>query len=133
MIRILDVNQYRVKLKATIQKSGRLGFTAKTAETLALSSRCSVQLARDSEDDKALYMILIDGSAENSLGVKKAGKYFYLPTKRMFDAFYEDYNNKVVIFDLIPVPKLDAQFGGKVFKMMRRELNRNKSKIKHKK
>ena len=62
------------------------------------------------------------------VGLMKAGQYFYLPTKQMFDAFGEDYINKVVMFDLAPIASLDAQFGGKVYKMVRRELDRNKQK-----
>ncbi len=128
MIRILDIEQYSVRLKATIQKSGRLGFTADTAEALALSTAMSVQFARDDDGDRALYMVLRDGQPANSFRVMKAGQYFYLPTKQMFDAFGEDYINKVVMFDLTPIDSLDAQFGGRVYKMTRRELDRNKQK-----
>lgn len=128
MIQILDIGQYSVKLKATIQQTGRLGFTAETAEVLALSVQKSVQFARDDEGDKALYMVLRDGQPDNSLRVMKAGKYFYLPTKQMFDAWGEDYINKVVMFDMVHVASLDAQFGGQVYKMVRRELDKRKQK-----
>ena len=128
MIRILDIEQYSVRLKATIQKSGRLGFTADTAEALALSTDMSVQFARDDEGDRALYMVLREGQPANSFRVMKAGQYFYLPTRQMFDAFGEDYINKVVMFDLTPIDSLDAQFGGRVYKMARRELDRNNKK-----
>ena len=128
MISLLDIEQYSVKLKATIQQTGRLGFTAETAKALGLTVQMSVQFARDDAGDRALYMVLHEGQVDNSFRMMKAGQYFYLPTKQMFDAFGEDYINKVVMFDLAPVSSLDAQFCGKVYKMVRRELYRNKQK-----
>ena len=128
MISLLDIGQYSVKLKATIHQTGRLGFTAETAKALSLTNQMHVQFARDDEGDRALYMVLREEEVGNSFRVMKAGQYFYLPTKQMFDAFGEDYINKVVMFDLTPVASLDAQFGGRVYKMVRRELDRNKQK-----
>ena len=115
---------FSVKLKATIQQTGRLGFTAETAKAFGLTPQMHVQVARDDEGDRALYMVLRDGQVDNSFRVMKAGQYFYLPTKQMFDAFGEDYINKVVMFDLTPIAGLDTQLGGKVYKMVRRELPR---------
>ena len=114
MISLLDLEQYSVKLKATIQQTGRLGFTAETAKAFGLTPQMHVQFARDDEGDRALYMVLREGQVDNSFRVMKAGQYFYLPTKQMFD--------------LAPIASLDAQFGGKVYKMVRRELDRNKQK-----
>ena len=128
VISLLDIEQYSVKLKATIQQTGRLGFTAETAKALGLTPQMHVQFARDDEGDRALYMVLREEEVGNSFRVMKAGQYFYLPTKQMFDAFGEDYINKVVMFDLTPIASLDTQFGGKVYKMVRRELDRNKQK-----
>lgn len=124
MIATIDITPYRQRLKATIQQTGRLGFTEATAKALALTRRAHVQFARDDEGDRALYMILREGQVDNSFRVMKAGQYFYLPTKRLFDAFGEDYVNKVVMFDLTPIAGLDTQLGGKVYKMVRRELPR---------
>ena len=48
-IKILSAKQFATKLKATIQASGRLGFTADTATALGLESgkfaRCSTSFA----------------------------------------------------------------------------------------
>ena len=120
MITILDIGQYKVKLKATIQQTGRLGFTADTADRLHLSEETYVQFARDDEGERTLYMVLHREPTGNSFRVMKSGKYFYLPTKQMFDAFGEDYERYNIMFDLVRTESLDAQLGGQVYKMSRR-------------
>ncbi len=56
-ITILSAKQFATKLKATIQASGRLGFTAETATALGLESGKFARFAQDDENG-SLYLII---------------------------------------------------------------------------
>ena len=49
-----DAKIYTVRLKATIQSTGKLGFTADTMDQLKLTADCSVYLAPDDENKKVM-------------------------------------------------------------------------------
>lgn len=120
MITEIDISSFTEKLKATIQKTGRLGFTDETAKVLNLQNMKCAKFARDDKDSKILYLVLCEEEQNNSFRVVKSGAYFYLPTKLMFDAFDFDYINNVVMFDLVRMSSLDNEIGGIVYKMCKR-------------
>ena len=61
-----NAKEFTVRLKATIQATGKLGFTQDTIDQLRLTSECSVFLAPDDENKK--------GICSTSRGLKKATK-----------------------------------------------------------
>ena len=117
MISIIDISQFRVKLKATIHASGRLGFTKDTADFLNLSSFPCVLVASDDEDPELLYMALLSQEMPNSMRVQLSGKYFYIQTNLLFDNLGFDYKKKTIMFDLIREPKYDEMLSGKTYRM----------------
>lgn len=117
MINVIDISQFRVKLKATIHTSGRLGFTKDTADFLGLSSLPYVLFANDDEDPEQLYMALVDEELPNSMKVNVSGKYFYIQTNLLFDNLGYDYKKKTIMFDLIREPKYDEVLSGKTYRM----------------
>lgn len=125
-IKILSAKQFATKLKATIQASGRLGFTAETATALDLKSGKFAKFAQDDETG-SLYLIIIDEGSEEAFSIRETSGYYYVPAKLMFDTLGFDYEHHTVMFDLIRQPALDADLSGKVYFMKQRS-TKNKEK-----
>ena len=123
-LRILSAKQFATKLKATIQASGRLGFTAETALSLDLQSGKFAKFAQDDETG-SLYLIIIDEGSEDAFSIRESSGYFYVPAKLMFDMLGFDYENNSIMFDLIRQPSLDADLMGKVYFMKQRSTKKN--------
>ncbi len=124
MIEILSAKKFQMKLKATIQASGRLGFTDDTAKALHLDAGVPIKFARDDEKD-VLYLARLQESDEDAFEVKKSGDYFYLATRTLFDTLGIDYRNHSVIFDFARAASLDELMGGEAYKLCKRERKRN--------
>ena len=66
------------RLKATIQRTGKLGFTEATAIHLQFKENSIVQFAEDDQNKGTLYLINApDSQDETVFKVCKAGRYFY--------------------------------------------------------
>lgn len=111
MIEILSAKKFQVKLKATIQASGRLGFTDETAKALCLNAGVPMKFARDAEKN-VLYLARLQEGDEDAFEVKKSGDYYYLATRTLFDTLGIDYRNHSVIFDFARADSLDEFMGG---------------------
>ena len=126
-ITILSAKQFAIKLKATIQASGRLGFTAETATALDLKSGKFAKFAKDDENNE-LYLIIINEGSEDAFSIRESSGYFYVPTKVMFDTLGYDYENGNVMFDLVRQPSLDNDLQGQVYRMKQRTIKYRKEK-----
>lgn len=105
--------------KATIHKSGKLGFTENAIKKLQLESSKGVMIAQNESDssDTSLYLAVVEGSAPDSFKVSKAGAYYYINTKALFDKLNMDYQNETFTFDI-----KDFEYEGqKMFKLIKRE------------
>ena len=125
-IRILNAKQFTTKLKATIQFSGRLGFTEETANVLDLSVGKFTRFAQDDEKN-TLYLIIIDKASEDAFQIRLSSGYYYVPTKMMFDMLGFDYEHNTIMFDLIRQPSLDADLMGQAY-LMKQRVNKRKDK-----
>ena len=125
-IRILNAKQFTTKLKATIQFSGRLGFTEETANVLDLSVGKFARFAQDDEKN-TLYLIIIDEASEDAFQIRLSSGYYYVPTKMMFDMLGFDYEHNTIMFDLIRQPSLDADLMGQAY-LMKQRINKRKDK-----
>ena len=125
-IRILNAKQFTTKLKATIQFSGRLGFTEDTANALDLSVGKFARFAQDDEKN-TLYLIIIDKASEDAFQIRLSSGYYYVPTKMMFDMLGFDYEHNTIMFDLIRQPSLDADLMGQAY-LMKQRINKRKDK-----
>ena len=109
-----------LKLKATIQASGKLGFPKATSDILRFSERPYVYfLLDDNEED--LYMVLLAEGNEDAFKVITSSGYYSLNTTSIFNELQYDYKNKTIIFDLVRVASLDESCGGETYKMVKRE------------
>lgn len=123
-IKIISTRNFAKPLKATLQSSGKLGFTHDTAEILRLESGKLIQFGRDEEKNE-MYMILTHGTPDDAFAVAKAGEYFYLPTTLMFDALGYEYKIVTYFFDLVRRVDLDEELNGEVYFMKERQKTKN--------
>lgn len=124
-MKILSAQDYNQRLRVSIQASGKLSFTNETVRCLGIDASSKVVFGQDDTDPQVLYLILPDDrDRQDAFEVRASGKYYYVPTKTMFDALGMDYTseNAAVLFDLVRMESMDAEAGGKVFKMNRREV-----------
>ena len=126
-IKILSAKQFSTKLKATIQASGRLGFTSETANALDFKSKKYAKFAKDDEKD-ILYLIIINEESEDAFSIRESSGYFYVPTKVMFDTLGFNYENGNIMFDLVRQPSLDNDLQGQVFYMKQRVIKSKEKK-----
>ena len=125
-ITVLSAKQFATKLKATIQASGRLGFTAETATVLGLESGKFAKFAKDDEND-SLYLVIINEPNEDAFEIRVSSGYYYVPTKVMFDTLGFNYENGNIMFDLVRQPSYDDDLQGQVYYMKQRPI-KNKDK-----
>ena len=126
-ITILSAKNFAIKLKATIQASGRLGFTAETANALGLEFGKFAKFAKDDEND-SLYLIIINERSEDAFEIRLTSGYYYVPTKVMFDALGFNYENGNIMFDLVRQPSLDDDLQGQVYFMKQRQIKNREKK-----
>ena len=124
---ILSAKQFAITLKATIQASGRLGFTADTATALELKSGKFAKFAKDDENG-TLYLIIVNEGSEDAFSIRESSGYYYVPTKLMFDTLGYNYENGNIMFDLIRKPSLDNDLQGQVYFMKQRPIKSKEKK-----
>lgn len=123
-----SAKQFSVKLKATIQATGKLGFTDETAKELGLSSQTYIKLGTDEDDPGVMYLVVLQEEDDDAFKVCKAGDYFYLPTSVLFMSLGYDFKSKTIIFDITRAKELDNKFNGKVYKLNKRESDKKKKR-----
>ena len=115
-LKIISASQFAIRLKCTIHRSGKLGFTEATARHLEFNDNSAVKFAEDDENSDILYLINKTEMDDDAFKVCKAGRYFYVNTKLMFDNMGIDYKNKTVMFDMIRMKEIE----GEVYKLVKR-------------
>jgi hypothetical protein len=105
-------------LRATIHKSGKLGFTSDAATHLKLPNYKSANIGTNKSDgsDKNLYLLLCTES-EGEFKVVKAGEYYYISTRILFDNLKLNYANETISYDITPIKQGDVVF----YSMKKRE------------
>lgn len=96
----LSAREYSQKLKASLHATGKLGFTETTASALELTKDSRVEFAKDDESD-TLYLINKAEDTPDAFKVLKAGSYFSVNAKSLFDALDYDYKKNNIMFDLV--------------------------------
>jgi len=123
-LKILSAKDYSQKLKASLHATGKIGFTEATAIALELTKESRVTFAKDDEDD-TLYLINKVEDTPDAFRVLKAGVYFSVNAKSLFDALGYDYKKKNIMFDLIKDNNYPDQ---EVYRLNKREVPRKQKK-----
>ena len=89
-------------IKATVHKTGKLGFTIEAAKKLTLEVGMSMKIAinEGDESDTNLYGVLYTTIEDQSFKVYKAGQYFFLNLKPLLDTIKLDYKKHTYIYDI---------------------------------
>ncbi len=127
-LKFFNPNNLDKNLKATVHKTGKLGFTIDAAKRMQLSveKTAAIGFNADDETDKSLYVIIYPDKHEGTFKISKAGKYYYINTKALFDSLRIDYARDYVAFD-ISEEIIDNQ---KLFKFKRKEkINRSNDAV----
>ena len=120
-LQILSAKKYAVKLKATIHATGKLGFTEATAKELCLTTESGVKFAQSDSGD--FYLINCPEMDDDAFKVLKAGDYFSVNAKALFDSLGYDYVSNNIIFDMVK-EVIDNQ---EVYKLIKREKPRKEN------
>ena len=105
-------------IKCTIHKNGKLGFYKNKKKLLGIDESKYIRIGRNVEDrqDTSLYVTVSESKVDDSLKINKAGKYYYLNTKTLFDSLSYQYDTQKIIYDISEVNINDSKF----FKLKRR-------------
>lgn len=114
----INIAELSIKLRCSVQVTGKLGFTDTTASALRLNRPdVYVMFAQDTDDNNQLYMVFISEYKDGAFDIKKSGNYYYLPTGALFESLGYNYKKKNYIFDLVRMTNLDTMAHGEVYKM----------------
>lgn len=113
-------------IKCTIHKNGKLGFSRQAIKKLDINEKSYAKIGFNAENDndKDIYLRIQDYKDEETFKINKAGNYYYVNTKFLFDDLNIDYIRKKVIFDI----KEPETNGDGIYKLNKRELERKRSK-----
>lgn len=117
---ILKANELSQPLKATVQKTGKLGFTAFTATQLNLDADTYVNFYQDEDAPQSPVLVFSKNASAESFRVHKSGQYFSLSTAALFDRLGFNYKAENVICDLKRIPEADELVGGDAYRLVAR-------------
>lgn len=123
---ILNSCDYTKKLKATIQRSGKLGFTRETMDELKLNENCFIRFADDSENHDVVYLAIIRHEEAGCFKLMKSSGYLSVSTGKMFKELGFDYSRRTVMFDVEREVSGDSIMGGECYKLTKRNRKEDK-------
>lgn len=101
-IKFFTLDELDKNLKATIHKTGKMGFTSDAAKKLDLVNMKSANIGVNEDDpsDQNLYLAVYPGVMSGAFRVVKSGAYYYINTKVLFDNLKIDYLSENVTYDM---------------------------------
>lgn len=113
-------------IKCTVHVTGKLGFSKQAIKQLNINSSSYVKIGinEDDKNDANLYMIIQKEKDNDTFKINKAGDYYYVNTRYLFDDLKIDYIRNKIIYD---IQEIEIS-GMKIYKLNMRMLNRKKSK-----
>lgn len=101
-IELFDSDSKLGIIKATVHKTGKLGFSSGAAKLLDLEQRKFFQIGFNKSNnlDKSLYLFPALEDAQRVFKLIKAGEYYYLFIKSILHEKQIDYKNESVIYDI---------------------------------
>ncbi len=127
-LKFLDAKEFEANLKCTVQSNGKLNFSAAAINILALNNQKSVKFAmnEDAKGGEELYILIQETITNDAFKVNKAGNYYYLNAKALFDSLGMEYKAHSIIFDIV---KTEETIDGlQLYKLNRRKGKTRKAK-----
>jgi len=114
-------------IKCTIHKNGKMGFSRQAIHKLKISDNnyAKIGINAENKNEKNLYLIIQGHKDEETFKINKAGDYYYINTKYMFDELDIDYIRKKIIFD---IQEIETN-GNTIYRLNKREVERKRSKV----
>jgi hypothetical protein len=119
-LKFIKAQEIDKNVKCAIHKTGKLGFSSSAIEKLNLTTEKGVMIAinEEIEEDENLYLLIKEGVNADTFKISKAGEYYYINTKALFDSLGVDYRNKRIIYDIVDF----ENDGTKMYKLIKREV-----------
>jgi hypothetical protein len=123
-LNFFNASELEQKLKCAIHKTGKLGFSESAIKKLGINDQKYIKIASNEADeaDKNLYMVIAAEKDNEGFKINKAGNYYYLNTKALFDKLNFDYINTSIMFDIIEIEGEEY----KIYKLLKREVKKLK-------
>jgi len=117
-LKFFNAEEIKNIAKCTVHISGKLGFSSGAVKLFKITESKSIQIAQNEEDetDQNLYAIINDFVKPGAFKINKAGQYYYVNTKNLFDELGIDYKSTKVVYD---ITKADYE-GTPIIKMTKR-------------
>jgi hypothetical protein len=114
-------------IKMTIHFNGKTGFSEAAVKMLNIDETSYIMLGYDDTNkQKGIeYLAALSTKDETAYKLHKAGKYYYLNTKRLYDGLNYEYTKKKYIFDIVDANQ--SYNGIKLYKLNMREIDRKNS------
>lgn len=119
-LKFINAGEIDKNVKCAVHKTGKLGFSSTAIDKLKLATDKTINIAINEDDkgDENLYVVVNEKGDNNGFKISKAGAYYYINTKALFDTIGVDYRTKKIIYDIV-----DFEFeGSKMFKLIKREV-----------
>lgn len=123
-LKFLNPNSLERNVKATVHKSGKMGFTLEASKKMELTTEKSISIAinDDDKEDSSLYVIVNKSRDMDAYPILKAGEYHYANLTPLFDSLGVDYKKFAIFYD-ISEERIENEL---VFRFKRREKQRVK-------
>ena len=117
---LLSAKNFSFTLKVTIQRTGKLGFSAPTAEALGIDSNTYAKFYMDDENKQSPVVVFSKNKDDDSFKANKSGDYYSLSTTILFDSLGFDFKKQNIICDLKREEDADAIVGGEAYRLVSR-------------
>lgn len=117
---LLSAKNFAFTLKVTIQRSGKLGFSAPTAEALGIDTNTYAKFYMDDENPMSPVVVFSKNKDDDSFKANKSGDYYSLSTTILFDSLGFDFKKQNIICDLKREEEADAIVGGEAYRLVSR-------------
>lgn len=109
--------------KCTIHKSGKLGFSMDAIKLMEIDKSNSISIAKgpDFNETGNLYAVVNRNETDGAFKIIKAGAYYYLNTKSLFNQLEYPFQHERIMFDVV---QINSEEGNKLFKLTRRALRK---------
>lgn len=118
-LKFFDSSSSYGTIKATIHKTGKLGFSTGANKYMKLKYFKNFKIARNESDmnDDSLYLLPLEIGDENSYKLSKAGNYYYINIKSILKEMNIDYQKESIIYDIEKMEYEDSH----IFRLTKRE------------
>jgi len=127
----MDISFFKPKdfegnAKAAIHITGKLGFSDAAIKRIGLHEKKGIKIGHNQNEktDRNLYVVFTEEIDEDTFKINRAGAYYYVNTKPLFDSMEIPYLSKRISFDIIPT-ELN---GMKLYKFVYKEKNKTNDK-----